>query len=441
MKRSHSFAGYVPHCISCEARMDASKDENDAEVKKWPEPAAGVTSVNAHASAVAANISRPRWSTTFSDDESSDFEASGEDVQTSMHYDTDSDLDFSPCSPDHWRSEANISVTDDMPSPVGGDVPQSPVEKPFAAACYATDAAAAFVPQAPTTVCLEHELAHTFTADVSKVSLPRLLGRSSFEASQQQKCLALAAEGHHISASEWMLNQANTKHCSAYPGFDHAKQDVCDVTAYASYAKVRASKKGCAHIPIGVLLQQGVPPFSDPYQPARRSAKDISLKRTTSTPAATLEVEQPPQCQWTAASSSVADVDEKGPVPAPDPPAAAAPFTTVMIRNLPGQIIRSNLLEELDRSGFTDQYDFCYMPCDFDSGQAKHMAFVNFTFPQAAASFTQMWNGSRRFGMFPDQPAISICKAVVQGKESNLKKWTSVRMKRVRNPELLPFVK
>lgn len=116
-------------------------------------------------------------------------------------------------------------------------------------------------------------------------------------------------------------------------------------------------------------------------------------------------------------------------------------FTTVMIRNLPKELARSHLLRELDSLGFSDSYDFCYVPCSFTTGEAQGFAFVNFISPEMAASFHKMFHGTRHFGVPPQQSTLNICKAEVQGKNANLKKWQTSRLRRIRNPELLPFVR
>lgn len=51
--------------------------------------------------------------------------------------------------------------------------------------------------------------------------------------------------------------------------------------------------------------------------------------------------------------------------------------TTVMLRNLPNDYTRQDLLELLDRHGFKSKYDFVYLPTDFKHFAGFGYAFVN----------------------------------------------------------------
>lgn len=115
-----------------------------------------------------------------------------------------------------------------------------------------------------------------------------------------------------------------------------------------------------------------------------------------------------------------------------------AETSTVMIRNLPPEVTQKRLVEELEASGFSGQYDFCYLPSTFNTGRGKGYAFVNFRSPEWVAKFVGVWHGSKRFGL--KDAVINISFAELQGREQNAKKWAEQRMKRVRNPNLRPFV-
>lgn len=113
--------------------------------------------------------------------------------------------------------------------------------------------------------------------------------------------------------------------------------------------------------------------------------------------------------------------------------------TTVMIRNLPGNIKQQDLLDELDRSNFKGLYDFVYMPCSFKTGEGKGFAFVNFVCAEAVTSFANSWHRSRRLGMAAREPQLNISPAEVQGLQENLARWSVPRMRRIRNPNLRPY--
>jgi len=54
-----------------------------------------------------------------------------------------------------------------------------------------------------------------------------------------------------------------------------------------------------------------------------------------------------------------------------------AEVTTVMVRNIPNDYSRQDLLDLLDEEGFAQKYDFVYKPFDFIRGAGLGYAFVN----------------------------------------------------------------
>eukprot|EP00931_Biecheleriopsis_adriatica_P012595 TRINITY_DN113780_c0_g1_i1.p1 TRINITY_DN113780_c0_g1~~TRINITY_DN113780_c0_g1_i1.p1 ORF type:complete len:327 (+),score=41.03 TRINITY_DN113780_c0_g1_i1:272-1252(+) len=110
--------------------------------------------------------------------------------------------------------------------------------------------------------------------------------------------------------------------------------------------------------------------------------------------------------------------------------------TTMMIKRLPASISQSQLLEELNISGFAGAYDFCYLPCDFGSGASRGFAFVNFKDSEVASRFFDAWNGRAHF---TDKHILCVSAADVQGLQANLKRWAG-RSDRIRNPSLKPFI-
>ncbi|CAE8708865.1 unnamed protein product, partial [Polarella glacialis] len=147
-----------------------------------------------------------------------------------------------------------------------------------------------------------------------------------------------------------------------------------------------------------------------------------------------------------AALGAAAGLAAAGPAPqVGDPnkaePLESEPVTTLMLRNLPKELTQPGLLEELDRSGFAELYDFVYMPGSFDAKEGKGYAFVNFSTTAAAGALVGAWHRSRRCGVREDAPALNISPAALQGFAVNVQKWAVPRMNRIRNPGLRPFVK
>jgi len=112
-------------------------------------------------------------------------------------------------------------------------------------------------------------------------------------------------------------------------------------------------------------------------------------------------------------------------------------ITTLMIQHLPPETQQREILEELDRSGFKDLYDFCHVPCDFSKKVGLGFAFVNFVSESIAAMFMTEWHGSYRFSK---TTALNIRPAAVQGYEDNVNKWSSQRLRRIRNPNFRPYI-
>jgi len=117
-----------------------------------------------------------------------------------------------------------------------------------------------------------------------------------------------------------------------------------------------------------------------------------------------------------------------------------AAATTMVLRNLPAPVTCPALVQELDMDGFEGKYDFSYVPSDFTTGLSHGFAFVNFRCPRVARDFALAWNGSRRFCAELDEAPLNITTAKVQGLDANLVKWSTRRMRRVKNKAHLPFI-
>lgn len=115
---------------------------------------------------------------------------------------------------------------------------------------------------------------------------------------------------------------------------------------------------------------------------------------------------------------------------------------TVMIRNLPRTMTQRELITFLSQH-FHDRFDFCYAPCDFQTASGKGYAFVNFRSAPDASEFQLYACGLAKIGNHAVQAVggLSIAPAVVQGLEANLKQLKSVKMSRIKNAALLPFIK
>ena len=62
--------------------------------------------------------------------------------------------------------------------------------------------------------------------------------------------------------------------------------------------------------------------------------------------------------------------------PASTPAAARNDVTTMMLRNVPKHLSQADLVSELNTSGFTQAFDFCYLPRHFESPENRGYAFA-----------------------------------------------------------------
>merc|ERR1719230_564597 len=78
---------------------------------------------------------------------------------------------------------------------------------------------------------------------------------------------------------------------------------------------------------------------------------------------------------------------------APPIPAEWSKISTVMIRHLPNKVTQSQLLSDLNDTGFLDSYDFVYLPIDPDTNANKGYAFINFHTAALAAKCKRQFDG------------------------------------------------
>merc|ERR1719401_2322041 len=104
---------------------------------------------------------------------------------------------------------------------------------------------------------------------------------------------------------------------------------------------------------------------------------------------------------------------------------ASTTNTTVMLRNIPNRYTRDMLIERLNQ-GYKGQYDFVYLPIDFNSKCNVGYAFINFRAPAAARQFMQEFHGVRAKLCLPGFSSKKVCEvsfATVQGREQNMENF------------------
>jgi len=135
-------------------------------------------------------------------------------------------------------------------------------------------------------------------------------------------------------------------------------------------------------------------------------------------------------------------------------------IVTLMIRNLPLRYTQTELAKHIDSSGYSNLYDFLYMPSVFASGVGKGYAFVNFISSAVAASFVTAWHNTRLAGTlikadtfvpaariqgrdanYSTKAVLNVSAARIQGRDANLAKLDGGVTSRIRNPHYRPVIK
>lgn len=85
--------------------------------------------------------------------------------------------------------------------------------------------------------------------------------------------------------------------------------------------------------------------------------------------------------------------------------------TSVMLRNLPNNYTRSKLLEMLDNEGFFGQYNFVYLPIDFQTEASLGYAFVNMVDSSYVPKLQERLTGFKKWRV----PSKKICEVRLCG--------------------------
>jgi hypothetical protein len=115
--------------------------------------------------------------------------------------------------------------------------------------------------------------------------------------------------------------------------------------------------------------------------------------------------------------------------------------TTIMIRNIPRKCTQRMLVADLTDAGFGETFDFVYLPTDISSAKNLGYAFVNFTHPEYASSFREVFHKKHLSSMRGSRTGLSVSPAVIQGFDANVENvMKNASVHRIRNPEYLPMV-
>jgi hypothetical protein len=109
---------------------------------------------------------------------------------------------------------------------------------------------------------------------------------------------------------------------------------------------------------------------------------------------------------------------------------------TLHVQGIPTEYTKSRFMSLINSLGFTGTYDYLYLPRCFRTQRSKGYAFINFTTPELAQRFTETMDGR----LMDSSSSLSVLVSTTQGLEENMVRWVRARSRRVRDPEVLPFV-
>jgi hypothetical protein len=96
--------------------------------------------------------------------------------------------------------------------------------------------------------------------------------------------------------------------------------------------------------------------------------------------------------------------------------------TTVMIRNIPNNVTRADLLDRLASHGFQFSFDFVYLPIDIKRDANLGYAFVNFLTNEVADRFYVSFNGFRNWG-FASNKVSEVSWGSLHGLDAHIERY------------------
>ena len=97
--------------------------------------------------------------------------------------------------------------------------------------------------------------------------------------------------------------------------------------------------------------------------------------------------------------------------------------STVMMKNIPMRISQKDLLQLLDSQGYSDVYDYLYLPMDLKTMCNRGYAYINFAHPVFILDFYLQFHGFQWRQFYKDcfsSKRCLVCYANVQGREANI---------------------
>jgi RNA recognition motif-containing protein len=115
-------------------------------------------------------------------------------------------------------------------------------------------------------------------------------------------------------------------------------------------------------------------------------------------------------------------------------------ITTYMIRNIPTRFTSITFVRLMEDYGFTNSFNFFYLPMDFRSGKNMGYAFINFVDSQLGLKFINRFN-QRRLPVTTSKKVLEISPSRRQGLAENIALFrTSDLLNSVSLPHYKPLI-
>merc|ERR1719329_1740656 len=134
-----------------------------------------------------------------------------------------------------------------------------------------------------------------------------------------------------------------------------------------------------------------------------------------------------PEAEWQAPATPTESLS----------PSASANWTTIMLRNLPSRCSRATVMAKLDACGFSGQYDFVYLPCNFKTHVSFGYAFINLVCPEQVESVWRHFHGFVGWDL-PFEKPCEMGWSLHQGLAANIERY---RNSPVMHPDVADAIK
>jgi len=98
-------------------------------------------------------------------------------------------------------------------------------------------------------------------------------------------------------------------------------------------------------------------------------------------------------------------------------------LTTIMMRNIPNNVTREQLLTLVNDEGFQGRYNLLYLPVDLKNKVGLGYAFVNFVSHEDAEAFSQHFRGYKNWNMQSDKVCEITWSDALQGLDEHVQRY------------------